>query len=53
MSSHWSVIQYQMTFEWHSGCGLEISNICHGTLLVNTSYIETTAPVAIKKGHSH
>ena len=20
---HWSVIHYQMTFEWHDGCGLE------------------------------
>ena len=29
MLLHWSVIHYQMTFEWHSGCGrgcgLEIS----------------------------
>ena len=22
---HWSVIHYQMTFEWHSGRGLETS----------------------------
>ena len=24
-SLHWSVIHYQMTFEWHTGCGLKIS----------------------------
>ena len=25
MSLHWSVIYYQITFKWHSGCGLEMS----------------------------
>ena len=23
MQLHWSVMHYQMTFEWHSGCGFE------------------------------
>ena len=25
VSLHWSVIPYQITFEWHSECGLETS----------------------------
>ena len=22
---HWSILHYQVTFEWHSGCGLDMS----------------------------
>ena len=36
MLQHWSVIHYQMTFEWHSWCGSEMSIVLNGKKRANT-----------------
>ena len=33
---HWSVIHYHVTFEWHSGHGLERCNAFYAIIIANT-----------------